>query len=311
MMRQRPSAWSGRDDALDGEAGHRWHHRVEVSGREPTREDVVLLGLASDEGVRRNLGRPGAVDGPSAIRRALANLPAATHPVVDAGDVTVVDGALEAAQHRYAELVSAWLGRGARVVGLGGGHEIGWASALGWMQATGPGRRLGLLNLDAHLDLRRAPLATSGTPFLQALAYAARHGLSVRYRAMGISAFANTAALFETAARHEVEVVMDDDARLDDAADAATDVLAWLEGFDSVYLTLCLDVFPAAVAPGVSAPAALGVSPRVIDAVVGAVAASGKLALFDVAELNPALDVDGRTARLAARMVGRVVQRWR
>jgi formiminoglutamase len=310
-MCRRMTVWSGREDVADGAAGHRWHQRVDVSGREPSRGEVGLLGFASDEGVRRNLGRPGASAGPGALRRALANLPAADVAVVEGGDVEVRDGDLEAAQTTYAEVVAAWLARGARVVGLGGGHEIGWASASGWLQHVGPGRRCGLLNLDAHLDLRRAPQATSGTPFLQALTSASTAGVSLAYRAVGISAFANTAALFETARAHGVDVVLDDDARLQAPAAAIADVLAWLSTVDSVYMTLCLDVFPGDAAPGVSAPAAMGVAPRVVEAILGAVAESGKLVLFDVAELNPRFDVDGQTARLAARMVGRVVSAWR
>ena len=40
-----------------------------------------------------------------------------------------------------------------------------------------------------------------------------------------------------------------------------------------------------------------------MQAAVTAAAASGKLALLDVVELNPSLDADGRTARTAARLV--------
>lgn len=70
-----------------------------------------------------------------------------------------------------------------------------------------------------------------------------------------------------------------------------------------VHLTIDLDVLPASVAPGVSAPAGLGVEARVVLGAVRRVAASGKLGVLEVAELNPLFDVDGRTARTAARLV--------
>ena len=57
-----------------------------------------------------------------------------------------------------------------------------------------------------------------------------------------------------------------------------------------------------------SAPAAFGVAPAVILAVLRTVAASGRLGLFEVAELNPLFDVDARTARIAARCVDEVVR---
>src|SRR5205085_7353449 len=37
----------------------------------PEEADVVLVGFPTDEGVRRNGGRPGAADGPDVLRRAL------------------------------------------------------------------------------------------------------------------------------------------------------------------------------------------------------------------------------------------------
>ena len=40
----------------------------------------------------------------------------------------------------------------------------------------------------------------------------------------------------------------------------------FLAEVDELYLTICLDAFPAHIAPGVSAPSALGISPSfVID----------------------------------------------
>ena len=58
--------------------------------------------------------------------------------------------------------------------------------------------------------------------------------------------------------------------------------------------------------PGVSAPAAHGVALETVEAVLDAVAASGKLRLADIAELNPALDIDQRSARVAARLAARI-----
>jgi formiminoglutamase len=80
-------------------------------------------------------------------------------------------------------------------------------------------------------------------------------------------------------------------------------VAGFLDSVDVLYLTIDLDVLPASVAPGVSAPAAYGVPLPVISAVCRQVAGSGKLLHLDVAELNPAFDIDGRTAKVAARLV--------
>jgi formiminoglutamase len=60
------------------------------------------------------------------------------------------------------------------------------------------------------------------------------------------------------------------------------------------------------MAPGVSAPAARGVPMEVVEPLLDAVAATGKLKLMDVAELSPPLDRDNVTARVAARLIHRV-----
>ena len=53
---------------------------------------VVIIGYACDEGVRRNNGRVGAKNGPDAIRKCIGNLPLR---VVDKGNVVCKDWNLE------------------------------------------------------------------------------------------------------------------------------------------------------------------------------------------------------------------------
>jgi len=315
--------WSGRVDAEDGERGRRWHQVVRPVAAATTNvaattdpAGVALLGLASDAGVSRNRGRTGAAEGPTALRRALANL--AWHGgdaagVYDAGDVVCAGDALEDAQSDYGERLAALLHAGHFPIGLGGGHEIAWASYQGIARAlAGDARleRLGIVNFDAHLDLRVPPSpghGTSGTPFLQIAEARQSAGLGFRYLCLGASEAANTPALFDRAARLGVEVVRDVDA---EGAAAEAALLRFIADSSAVYLTFCLDVLPAAVAPGVSAPSGLGVAlHRAVALLRSALGACGrgrpgsKLLLADVAELNPHHDPDGRTARTAARLV--------
>ena len=305
--------WQGRVDALDGEAGHRWHQVVQP-WHENAAAGVALLGLASDEGVRRNQGRAGADQGPLALRRMLANLP--VHwplPLYDAGDVACLDQQLEAAQREYAARASRLLDGGHLVLGLGGGHEIAWASYQGLaasQHAPRSGERLAIVNFDAHFDLRRDTQSTSGTGFLQALDHAQTQGWNVAYRCLGLSVTSNTRALFELAGERGASWVHDDELTAATLPQRWEELQRWLAGFDHVYLTVCLDVLPACVAPGVSAPAARGVPMDVLEPLVACVAGCGKLRIADIAELCPALDIDQRTARTAARLAWRVVDSW-
>jgi formiminoglutamase len=315
--------WSGRVDDEDGERGRRWHQVVRpvapatanaVAATGPA--GVALLGLASDAGVSRNRGRPGAAEGPIALRRALANL--AWHGgdaarLHDAGDVVCEGDALEDAQAVYGEHLAALLRAGHFPIGLGGGHEIAWAAYQGVSRALADDPRLerfGIVNFDAHLDLRAPPSperGTSGTPFLQIAEARQATGHGFRYLCLGASEAANTPALFDRAARLGTEVVLDVDA-MGPAAEAT--LLRFIADSSAVYLTFCLDVLPPAVAPGVSAPSGLGVAlHRTVALLRSALDACGhgragsKLLLADVAELNPRHDPDGRTARTAARLV--------
>mgnify|MGYP001766191171 FL=1 len=316
-MTHEPAAnpWTGRVDAADGERGRRWHQMVRPA-QHSDRPGVALLGFASDAGVSRNHGRPGAAEGPLALRRALANL--AWHGnddarLYDAGDVRCLDDALEDAQSAYADRLAGLLREGHFVIGLGGGHEIAWAAHSGIERAFAADprfERLGVLNFDAHLDLRRPETAgrgTSGTPFLQIAEARAARGLDFRYLCVGASEAANTPALFDRARALGVTIVTDLEAA---QPEASLQLQRFIEASSAVYLTFCLDVLPPAVAPGVSAPAGLGVAlHRVVTLLKDALAACGhgrpgsKLLLADIAELNPRFDSDGRTARTAARLV--------
>lgn len=309
------SAWSGRVDAVDGDLGRRWHQVVTpvVSG---DRAGVALAGFASDAGVFRNHGRTGAAEGPQALRRALANL--AWHGdeearLYDAGDVACDGDALEAAQQEYGRLIGGLLRGGHRPIGLGGGHEIAWATYQGMALALdGDPRldRLGIVNFDAHLDLRRPARpghGTSGTPFLQIAEARAAAGQPFRYLCIGAAEAANTPALMQRAATLGVEVVHDVD-----TGDPGVEqrLQRFIDASSAVYLTFCLDALPPAVAPGVSAPSGLGVPLHRAIALLrhairccGPRGGDGKLLVADVAELNPRFDPDGRTARTAARIV--------
>lgn len=299
--------WAGRADAEEGPRALRWHQAIRPL-LDAAAPGMALLGFACDAGVERNHGRPGAAEGPAALRRAMANLAwRRTAPAWDAGDVLVEGGALEDGQRELAATVTRLLDAGHRPIVVGGGHEVAFGSFVGLADhlARNAGARapaIGVVNLDAHLDLR-AGRASSGTPFRQVAEACAARRWPFRYLCLGVDEGSNTEALFDTARRLGASWRRDratTPSRLDEAA---AELAAFLATVERVHLTVDLDVLPAAVAPGVSAPASRGVALEVVEALVDTVVASGKLALGEVAELNPRFDPDGRTARVAARLV--------
>ncbi len=300
--------WKGREDKADGAAALRWHQVVRPHGAEAAA--VALQGFACDAGVARNQGRVGAAEGPAALRRALSNVAAQDPgPVDDLGDISCEGDALETAQDAYAAAAAAALSAGSLVIGLGGGHEIAWGSYLALshlLEYSGSRDPVGVINFDAHFDLRGDPVANSGTPFRQILEHGRARGRDVGYHCLGISRHSNTAALFERAHSLGVTWVEDLDLRADRFSEIERELQAFIASHPRVYLTVCLDVLPGTVAPGVSAPAALGVDPALVDRLIEAVIATGQVAIADVAELNPRFDKDDRTARLAARFVAHI-----
>ncbi|WP_153101250.1 formimidoylglutamase [Paraburkholderia hayleyella] len=315
--------WAGRSD--NGEPGdtRRVFNQVMrfASAGHVERDAPVIVGFGSDEGVRRNQGRIGAAHGPAELRRVLAGLPAKTSmaALADAGDVVCDDGDLEGAQAELAQVVSDVLASGGRPLVFGGGHEVAWGTYSGLRlhqqheadvgHAVTPLRlrKLLIINFDAHFDLRQTRPANSGTPFDQIALDCADRGEPFNYVCFGISDLSNTASLFAHARRLGVHYVLDVEMQETQLSQRLHELQQLLDAADDVYLTIDLDVLPAGTAPGVSAPAALGVPLSVVEAMVLRVRESGKLRVADIAEYNPTLDQDKRTARAAARLAYRLL----
>jgi formiminoglutamase len=308
------SVWQGRRDPEDGELALRWHDKVQPwqevqSGQAHATPGVALVGFACDEGVRRNKGRAGAAAAPHAIRKMLAN--SAWHlsqPVYDSGDLLCDDGDLDAAHGRLAGRVARLLDEGHFPLVLGGGHEVAFGSWSGLnrhlLQQTGGKGRVGIINLDAHFDLRmKLEQASSGTPFFQIAEQCAAQGTPFHYACLGVAETANTAALFARAEALGVWHVLDEAMTQASLPELFNGLDAFIARCDHLYLTIDLDVLPGAVMPGVSAPAAHGVELAVIEPLIAHIRASGKLRLADLAEYNPSLDQDNRSARVAARLI--------
>ena len=299
------SIWQGRVDTAEGALARRWHQVMRPLARDTDSGAVVLIGFACDAGVARNQGRTGAAGGPAAIRQLLRNMPVhECDRLADAGDIVCAGDALEAAQIELSKCVAAQLAAGRFPIVLGGGHEMAFGTFTG-LAAHLAGKqdapRIGIVNFDAHFDMRQAERGNSGTPFLQIARECEERGWAFRYGCFGVSRYSNTRALFETANNLGVVFVLDEQ-----MPSAPSTLDTFLSEVDHVYLTFCLDVLPASVAPGVSGPAVRGTGLDIVEPLIDLVIDSGKLRLADIAEMNPHFDIDHRTAAVAARLVARI-----
>lgn len=311
-QRGKADEWGGR---VDGAKDIRVHQQIVLADLNEGWENVgamAILGFCSEEGVRRNKGRVGAADGPRELRSALSNFAwhfPANFQLVDTGNVHCQDGNLEEAQLALAEGVSRIIKRTAFPIIFGGGHETAWGSYMGIRQAMGPGAKIGIVNIDAHFDLRTPnDQANSGTPFWQMADWAKEHNANFNYLCLGINSTANTQSLFDLAEELGVDYVTTDELSSLPVNRLPEKLTQFVQAHDHIYLSIDLDAFDAAFAPGVSAPASLGLSPYQVLPWLRDIAASRKMLLCDICELNPIYDLDRRTAKLGASLVYRILQ---
>jgi len=305
-----PDFWSGRVDDTEDYDAFRWHQIVElIDLLEPDMPSYTsgfcLLGFCCDKGVAQNLGRTGTSKGPISIRREMTNLPCSFPQgtrIYDAGDIFPFDGVLEDVQKALSEAVCMIFKLGLFPIVLGGGHEIAYGHYLGiekfLQQRTA---RLGIVNLDAHFDMRpfsQGP--SSGSMFLQIAQRCNQRGYPFSYMVLGIQQYGNTVSLFKSAKKFRTNYIMARDISNGTLSRVHKKIDDFIDQHDHIYLTLCADVISSAYAPGVSAPQPFGLHPEIILQLIKIVVRSGKALSFDIAEVSPRFDEDNRTSKLAA-----------
>ena len=176
--------------------------------------------------------------------------------------------------------------------------------------AARPEARIGIINIDAHLDLRPDEPGNSGTPFNQIANWCSTNGRPFQYLCVGAAEPSNTVALFERLSRLGGEYIPDTDLFPQDRPEHRRYIDDFIRRVEHVYLSLDLDALPAATMPAVSSPAARGVALEVVESLVELVLMSGKVMAVDLVEFNPRFDIDGRGARVAARLVWQIEQHW-
>ena len=267
--------------------------------------DIAILGYACDEGVRRNFGRLGAKKGPDATRERLAKVAfhLDTKKIVDVGNIVCVNENMESCQNEFAETITKLLNKSIFPIAIGGGHDIAYGHFKGIWNAVNntPKNKIGIINFDAHFDLRSIETQpNSGTPFNQILS---QYANETDYFAIGIQQQANTKELFDIAKKYRVDYILHDACELTDLPNAYSKLSSFVTTHDWIYITIDLDGFSSAYAPGVSAPSPLGFSPSFVCKVLAYLLKTKKVIACDIAELNPEFDKDNTTATLAARLV--------
>lgn len=300
-----PNLWHGRTDSDRKERIHQITHCVDITDSVPMHTRLAVIGFASDAGVVRNQGRPGAKMGPNAIRQTLATM--AIPPtlkqqkLIDVGNIICPGDELEAAQQALATCIDRLRAENILPLVLGGGHETAWGHYLGFKNHID--KNLSIINFDAHYDLRPlldADKGSSGTPFLQIAKHCQSDQKPFQYTCLGIQQAANTQSLFETAEALHVQSFYADEIEFTTTRDALNRTIYEA---DQIYLSICMDVFAMSVVPGVSAPQPLGILPHQMLPLYRSILDSGKVTALDIVELAPCFDQDHRSTKLAAALL--------
>lgn len=310
-----PISWQGRTDMPAGSCFYQHINLLNLLIEAPRQTAPVtfaMLGFKCDEGIQRDLGRTGAIEGPAAIRQRLAKLPIQKPSIhcYDAGNIVCADHDLEASQAALAEVIQRLLLANIRPIVIGGGHEVAWGHYQGIAHVYPRKTRLGIINFDAHFDMQpmhRPNHGSATTTFLQiALAHEEENRL-FDYNCVGIQHAANIRQSFDLAKKYKVKTILADDLHqgLEEKCFDFIDRIA--DENEIIYMSLSLDVFAAAFAPGVSTIQPLGLNPWHIIPLIRQMAASGKVISYDIAEHVPRYDIDHRTAKLAATLLYEII----
>ena len=288
-------------------------------------QHVAVIGAPLDLGQ----GRRGVDMGPSAIRYAglaehlqeklgvgtedLGNVPA---PVAESADEVDASARYlpEILRHcdQVAKLVETARRAGSTPVVLGGDHSVALGTLVGMAAVDGPG---GVIWIDAHGDLNTPASSPSGNVHGMVLAAAlGLAGEAFAFDSWTLPAIApGRLALVGVRSldKGERELLRGLDAKVFTMSDVdrlgvetcMRQAIAHTAGAAFLHVSLDMDVVDPDHAPGVGTPVRGGFSYREAHLAMEIVAESGLADSLDVVEVNPILDRENTTGRLAVELV--------
>lgn len=204
------------------------------------------------------------------------------------------------------QAIAETLPLGARWIGLGGGHDYGYADGAGFLKAN-PNSKLRplVINFDAHLDVRPTDQGlTSGTPFYRLLTDEQLPAFD--FYEIGIQRQCNSKVHIDWAKEHKAHILYFEDMMMkgDPIANQILDHLAdALTQKRPTYLSVDIDCFSTAYAMGCSQAWPTGFTPADLFPVLNILFSRLDVQVLGIYEVSPPLDQDERTVKLAAQII--------
>ena len=295
-----------RNDPKDRRLGELIHRGKLSAVRD---SDVVIIGAPEDRGVTANKGRPGAAKGPDDVRRRLYKLTPGFNMdldrirVIDTGNISTKGLTLEEVHLALQEAVADAVSRGGIPLVIGGGHDLTYPGVAGLVQGAGLKKdSLGLINVDAHLDVRTDENGiNSGTSFYRALT-------QLPDKALLGNAFVEFAIQEPYNSPYYYNWVKKQGGSVFTLKEVSERVMeSFLQALSmvskkgrTVALSLDIDAVRSTEAPGASASNPSGLKAPELDKIAYLAGRSQQIRYLDIMEVSPPLDQDHRTASLAA-----------
>ena len=285
--------WNGKIDSFEEDDLKLWQVVKDISEVQE-KGGVCFVGYDTEDGILRDEGVVGAAEGADAIRKGLSELPGIKNlRIYDYGNLE--KKTLEEAQEEYSEKIADIYSKGLFPIGLGGGHDIVYGAYKGIRKAF-PDKKIGIISFDAHLDIKSYDeRMTSETSFKKIL----DEDKNVEYAITGFQRLENSRSLIRNADEKGVLVLEEEYPE----EFTISSLKSFVKKMDIVYVTICMDVFDGAAAPGVSFPTVLGMDSKKGKRILRALMETKKVVCLDFAEINPRYDVANRTSRLAGYMI--------
>ena len=211
-----------------------------------------------------------------------------------------------------AKLVAAARDAGRTPLVIGGDHSVALGSLVGMASANGPG---GVLWVDAHGDLNTPESSPTGNVHGMVLAAAlglggpafAHAGWTLPAIEAGKLSLVGVRALDqgerELLKRLDAKVITMADIDRAGVETCMREAIAHASGAAFLHVSLDLDVVDPETAPGVGTPVRGGLSYREAHLAMEVVAEAANADSFDVVEVNPVLDRENATGKLAVELI--------
>jgi formiminoglutamase len=268
--------------------------------------EPIDVGLVGAPYAKASIGTSGASGGPEAVRMAfryyttyspdwdtdIVNLRVRDLGDIDGHltDVAVAHGNIERVVQEILTDSPAML-----PLIVGGDHSITAPACRGFMNAN-PGKQVGIINIDAHFDVRVDDWGPhNGTPFRQLIEAGVSGANLVE---LGIHGFMNSSWYQQWTEEQGITTITGRDIHKGGIEAAITRSLEIAgNGTDLIYLSVDIDALAYPHAIGTSASSAEGLSAWDLLEAVFIAGQHPKVAAFDIVEIDPTRDVQDLTAR--------------